>query len=260
MKVRVLMAAIAICYLPQAAQAAIVDGYGAYASASTHGNCPSFCRGGGEYHDDGGEFSPSASAMESTFGSGQAYASLSGSTFLPTLKVKASSDLGRGGFANAFGVQGYSYSGSATTVTLDFNLHGSVGDNAPGYVNNSLRADVAVIIGSELGWYPSYATLVYEVAMGLSVVGDESVFISNGIDQNAPGSITFDLEDGMDFYVVASMGATAKNGYANGWDTLTMDFDNASGLTAVSAIPVPAAVWLFGSGLLGLVGIARRRK
>ncbi|BAZ95406.1 hypothetical protein TspCOW1_27480 [Thiohalobacter sp. COW1] len=26
-----------------------------------------------------------------------------------------------------------------------------------------------------------------------------------------------------------------------------------------SAIPVPAAVWLFGSGLLGLVGIARRR-
>jgi len=28
----------------------------------------------------------------------------------------------------------------------------------------------------------------------------------------------------------------------------------------VSAVPVPAAVWLFGSGLLGLVGIARRKK
>ena len=27
-----------------------------------------------------------------------------------------------------------------------------------------------------------------------------------------------------------------------------------------SAIPVPAAVWLFGSGLLGLVGLARRKK
>jgi len=28
----------------------------------------------------------------------------------------------------------------------------------------------------------------------------------------------------------------------------------------VSAVPVPAAAWLFGSGLLGLIGIARRKK
>jgi len=30
--------------------------------------------------------------------------------------------------------------------------------------------------------------------------------------------------------------------------------------STVSAVPVPAAVWLFGSGLLGLIGIARRKK
>ena len=29
---------------------------------------------------------------------------------------------------------------------------------------------------------------------------------------------------------------------------------------SVSAVPVPAAVWLFGSGLIGLVGMARRKK
>ncbi len=32
-----------------------------------------------------------------------------------------------------------------------------------------------------------------------------------------------------------------------------------SGKLDVPAVPVPAAVWLFGSGLLGLVGIARRK-
>ena len=29
---------------------------------------------------------------------------------------------------------------------------------------------------------------------------------------------------------------------------------------AVSSVPVPAAIWLFGSGLLGLIGISRRKK
>lgn len=33
-----------------------------------------------------------------------------------------------------------------------------------------------------------------------------------------------------------------------------------TGTYLVSSVPVPAAVWLFGSGLLGLVGVARRKK
>ena len=40
-------------------------------------------------------------------------------------------------------------------------------------------------------------------------------------------------------------------------------YDAASGGIAnysISEVPIPAAVWLFGSGLLGLIGIARRKK
>lgn len=36
-------------------------------------------------------------------------------------------------------------------------------------------------------------------------------------------------------------------------------FANLSNARAFSVVPVPAAVWLFGSGLLGLVGFARRK-
>lgn len=40
-----------------------------------------------------------------------------------------------------------------------------------------------------------------------------------------------------------------------------MDFSHISyAVWEVSAVPVPAAVWLFGSGLIGLIGVARRKK
>ena len=60
--------------------------------------------------------------------------------------------------------------------------------------------------------------------------------------------------------------------YINQSGTISMVFEVTAGKTygfgaesavwmntQVNAVPVPAAVWLFGSGLLGLVGIARRK-
>jgi len=68
--------------------------------------------------------------------------------------------------------------------------------------------------------------------------------------------------------VVLNWGITGST-----WATIDGDSDGIPGtaMTAgpftgfspyfsVTAVPVPAAAWLFGSGLLGLVGVARRRR
>ena len=48
----------------------------------------------------------------------------------------------------------------------------------------------------------------------------------------------------------------------NGGNSYSVYFDNGGNLLQVDVqvIPVPAAVWLFGSGLIGLIGVARRKK
>jgi hypothetical protein len=42
----------------------------------------------------------------------------------------------------------------------------------------------------------------------------------------------------------------------------SIDIGSGNSLTVLSVnpVPVPAAVWLFGSGLIGLIGIVRRKK
>jgi hypothetical protein len=57
---------------------------------------------------------------------------------------------------------------------------------------------------------------------------------------------------------------------ASGAATIIFDTDNAGNtehmsvngfqLTGAAAVPIPAATWLFGSGLLGLIGIAKRSR
>jgi len=55
------------------------------------------------------------------------------------------------------------------------------------------------------------------------------------------------------------------NNLVGNYDGSGRFYDNAcwtndGGASCPSAVPIPAAVWLFGSGLVGLVGVARRRK
>jgi hypothetical protein len=77
----------------------------------------------------------------------------------------------------------------------------------------------------------------------------------------APNFVLGISTDGVNF--IADNGATT---YGNGnAATVYFNIPGANGgsvlaVDVVPAVPVPAAAWLFGSGLLGLVGVARRRR
>jgi hypothetical protein len=55
-------------------------------------------------------------------------------------------------------------------------------------------------------------------------------------------------------------GPTSIQAFANAEWMVDPTLGKVSYVGQVSAVPVPAAVWLFGSGLLGLAGVSRRRK
>ncbi len=108
-------------------------------------------------------------------------------------------------------------------------------------------------------------------------LGDQVGFVGPGLGadfvatnaSNIPGSQTLTLTGSDNFILGLSIdnGAnwlTDSNVASAGINAYTVSFETGNNIIQVDvqvipAIPVPAAVWLFGSGLLGLVGIARRK-
>ena len=58
----------------------------------------------------------------------------------------------------------------------------------------------------------------------------------------------------LEFFATAQY-SWGGNIYPNGAPSASVWFDNVT----VGAVPLPPALWLFGSGLLGLIGVARRK-
>jgi len=92
--------------------------------------------------------------------------------------------------------------------------------------------------------------------------------VANGLIQLNTTSISPDwnrYEAIVDFDIVGAGAVRTQFGFQTltGNDVASDNFyDNVTWqqTSSVNPVPVPAAVWLFGSGLVGLVGVARRRK
>ena len=114
---------------------------------------------------------------------------------------------------------------------------------------------------------PNFSSV--DVATGLT---SGSAFHSN-ITSSAASFHTWNIEALLDTpiefawtHLVAGGATTTQNlgywGISSATGLIVFDTTAASVQSQLtpSAVPVPAAVWLFGSGFMGLVGVARRRK
>lgn len=96
----------------------------------------------------------------------------------------------------------------------------------------------------------------YTLPMGASPVVTTTFNTTNigtpGLGTNPSGTLPL-TDDGIGG---SPMPAGPFAGFNANFDLTTL---HVTQVTTVGAVPVPAAVWLFGSGLLGLVGVARRK-
>ncbi len=238
-------------------------GYGTYVSAGTAGNCPSFCTGGEFAGEQGGGAGLSfAAASESTYAISRGSAAFaSGQSYLPELKGYAAAGLGKQGSATSFASQLFTYTGTETrSVSLQVDLTGSVFNNASGYSYNSIGAQIAVVRGPDLPWYPSFGTLIYEFVSSVDRLAVGDAFINTPGVTSAQTTLLFDLLPGETFYVVTQLNVVSQNGIADAEHTLKMNFDNAANLVAVTSVPEVSAAWMLAAGLLVLGFGARRRR
>lgn len=98
--------------------------------------------------------------------------------------------------------------------------------------------------------------------------------ITRGSD-NMVDTLAFEVGAGQQFGIYAELSASAFQGTADAFNTASLEFlalRDSSNIAAISPpdelplligtpseIPLPAAVWMFGAGLIGLFGFARKK-
>jgi len=141
-------------------------------------------------------------------------------------------------------------------------LGGGTGSGLLASTSSSLQITGAdLILGSTVYENPSHAYNISEVAINLDF---NAGVITQAIIGGLVGGANTEYFGVNDFRLTLIDGGNTFSFFGYTVDTGTFGqgpgWNTTSGTSSLSAVPIPAAVWLFGSGLLGLVGMARRKQ
>lgn len=233
------------------------------------------------FQEDGGEGSSSASVSFTTYSAEASFDPLS--TYLPTLKAKSTGldslfDDDRTN-AEAMAYQAFT-SAIDQTISLNIRLDSDV-FNLPDNGTlpegrSSALANVFVYGGPGFSVNDGYCSPGKFTFDGVYLCGQRkgqsshipglnfSNLFNGGSNPVELDIFTFSVVAGESFGIFAELSAGSFRGFADAFSTLTMGFEDDEFITAVntpsmSVVPVPAAVWLFGTALLGLAGFTRRK-
>lgn len=143
-----------------------------------------------------------------------------------------------------------------STISSDGNISGGLFNDqvndGPVLISTSFNFDPGVWgVGGTWDLSPGGA------GTGISVTTTAGTFFIGEIVPNTNGFWGFVIDETIESMNL-SEGSCINNDCTQPGAVETYTLDNLH--MATSPVPVPAAVWLFGSGLIGLVGIARRKK
>lgn len=186
--------------------------------------------------------------------------------------------------AEAAPIVNFNYNGTFTMYTPTGGVQGGTAPNDPA-LTGTMTMDFNPTVGSGTAsispsitfsgfWWTAHA-------ITLQATGPGTVHAQMLFDWNTSANILVDVDFSMTPVVCANFpncGMTVGDSFtiatldSNGdgvpgipmtggpFQGFNASFGGTAVVSSVSAVPVPAAVWLFGSGLLGLVGVARRKK
>ena len=227
----------------------------------------------GQDFDDGNAENGGVGFTSATVSSG-VYAvetSFIGSSYVPILRAKSVSISPENSddFTTARAEAYQTFTSAITqSITLNLSLHGVVSDVSN--INSYVLGDIKIRGGAThmvSGSYCSngvYAFANNVVGFGAYLcgnnLGSSNLYIADG-DITLTDTITFDIAAGESFSVYGILRANSFGGSADAFHTLQMSFEDDTYITsALSQVPLPAAFWLFGSGVIALFGVGRFRR